>query len=148
MVVHFIQRAGHEARSFFFRRHDRTSSQTHFCQALLWEVSSCLSLSPPPPLDKKANIKRGPCIFFSLSRSLDFFQRQPAMVFRFKKKNGAADRLTGFTVPLHAHFDSLIPPVLVCRNQCHNIRRHQKVVSRLMGLASVFLFVRSGENFR
>ena len=96
VVVNFIQRAGHEARSFFSSSHDRASSQPHFCLALLWEVSSCLSPPPPPspPPRQKASIKRGPCIFFSRSRSEDFFS-SGSLPWSFDSRNR--------TVPWQAH---------------------------------------------
>ena len=65
VVVNFIQRVGHVTRSAK-RRRNRTSRQPHFCQALLWEVSSSLSLPPPPPPSTKRLISREYRAFSSL----------------------------------------------------------------------------------
>ena len=92
--------------TFFFYR-DRTSSQPHFCQALLWKISSCLH--PPPPLTKR-RISREDRVFSSLDLVHEnFFQWQPSMVLRFKKQNGALARSSPPPPPpWYAHFDSLI----------------------------------------
>ena len=90
VVVNFIQRAGHDARSFLFVVIGLRANAT---SAIPGAALGSFFLSSLSPSTKKANIKRGPCIFFPRSRSykIFFFQRQPVMVvFWFKKQTDSA----------------------------------------------------------
>ena len=111
VVVNFIiQRAGHEARSFFSSDFE---PNTLLPDAALG--SFLLSLHPappppPPPLDKKANIERRTVHFLLSITFIRFFPAAACHGLQIQEiERCPRDRLTA----LYAHFNSLIPPVLV-----------------------------------
>ena len=112
------------------------------CQALLWEVLSSLS-----PSTKKKLISREDRAFSSLDLVHKLFFSCGSLPWSSDSRNRLIV-LWQAHGPLYAHFDSLIPPVLVYRNQWHNIRRHLKGGLNRTHFGLSFRSIWRIENFR
>ena len=142
VVVNFIQPPEQDTkREAFYSSRADSEPTTLLPDAALGSVF--LSLSPPPPSTKGLYQERIVHFLLSITFIRIFFQREPAMVFRFKKQNSAVAgprplvrslRFTDYT----------------CSGLWKPVTQHQETSKRGLtphGTRFGFSFVRSGEYF-